>query len=172
MTKYFHDKISLLKKCSLEGAAAISCVIRGLPVELQANAKAYSCDTAEELYYGFLSSLENYKKLEAKSSDSKSTWQRGTATNIAPKICYNCRKTGHEIRDCKSVRCQICQRLGHSATSCWYAAGTSQTVPRTAQYTTTQQQGIQAPQRPMQLPKMGDNPIDRRGPRQLQDGRM
>lgn len=124
MTRYYHDKISLMKKCDIDGENAISCLIRGLPTELRANAKACCSKTPDDLYYGFLSSLENYKKVEAKISESKSTWQRGSAGNM-PKICYNCRRTGHDARDCRATRCQICQRPGHAANTCWYAAGTS-----------------------------------------------
>lgn len=39
-----------------------------------------------------------------------------------PKTCFNCRKTGHEARDCRITRCTVCQRLGHAAAACWYAA--------------------------------------------------
>ncbi|XP_048488846.1 uncharacterized protein LOC125491296 [Plutella xylostella] len=78
MTNYFHDKVSLLKKCEIEGESAISCIIRGLPVELRANAKAYQCETPELLYYGYLSSLENYRKVEAAASTRRSTWRRAS----------------------------------------------------------------------------------------------
>lgn len=137
MTKYFHDKMSLLKKCNLEGDAAISCLIRGLPAELRANAKAYSCQTPEELYYGFLSSLENYKKVNVDASETKSTWHRGS---FMPKICFNCRKTGHEARDCRLTRCHVCQRLGHAATACWFAATTSGTGSGSREFQTSQPQ--------------------------------
>lgn len=60
MTRYYHDKISLMKKCDIDGENAISCLIRGLPTELRANAKACCSKTPDDLYYGFLSSLENY----------------------------------------------------------------------------------------------------------------
>ncbi|CAB3224591.1 unnamed protein product [Arctia plantaginis] len=133
MTRYYHDKISLMKRCGLDGENAMSCLIRGLPVELRANAKACGYKNPEELYYGFLSSLENYgAEKTRRSSDQKlikSTWQRGSATgNPAPKLCYNCRRTGHEARDCRAApatRCQVCQRTGHTANTCWYAAGGS-----------------------------------------------
>lgn len=133
MTRYYHDKISLMKKCGLDGENAMSCLIRGLPVELRANAKACGYKTPEELYYGFLSSLENYgAEKNRRSSDQKqikSTWQRGSAAgNPAPKVCYNCRRPGHEARDCRAApatRCQVCQRAGHAANTCWYAAGGS-----------------------------------------------
>jgi hypothetical protein len=134
MTRYYHDKISLMKKCGIEGEDAISCLIRGLPTELRANAKACCSKTPDELYYGFLSSLENYKKIDTRASEMKSTWQRGSTANM-PKICYNCRKTGHTARDCRVTHCQVCQRQGHAANTCWYAAGT----PRHSQIQRNQQ---------------------------------
>ena len=77
MTKCFHDKNSLLKKCNIDGAAAISCIIRGLPYEIRANANAYTCKTPRQLYYGFLSSLENYKRVEFNSMNQpNTTWRR------------------------------------------------------------------------------------------------
>lgn len=100
MTKYFHDKISLLKKCSISGKDAISCIIKGLPLELRPNVKAYQCQSPEELYHVFLAGLENYKT-------KSSTWKRGSdslavlrETVNRVKRCYNCRRAGHEARDC------------------------------------------------------------------------
>lgn len=129
MTKYYHEKLSLLKKCDIDGEKAISCIIRGLPHELRANAKAYKCDTPEELYYGYLSSLENFKRVEAAYTARRSTWRRGdqiTARQQLPKICYSCRRPGHEARDCRaSQRCEACHRPGHTAATCWFSAGSS-----------------------------------------------
>lgn len=141
MTKYYHTKLSLLKKCNIDGEEAISCIIRGLPAELRANAKAYNCDTPEQLYYGYLSSLENFKRVEAARSEvhiggGRSTWRRGTAGTSSsgastqlhqPKICYVCRRPGHEARDCRTLQhCETCQRAGHTSATCWSAAGRSQ----------------------------------------------
>lgn len=138
MTKYFHDKISLLRRCNITGEEATSCVIRGLPVEIRANAKAYKCETPQQLYHGFLSSLENYKQVE-KNHAKGSTWRRvstngGTAiANSTPatprqqplvKQCYVCRRRGHEAQECRSrLRCDVCQKQGHVAANCWFAAG-------------------------------------------------
>lgn len=129
MTKYFHDKLSLLKKCGIHRGDAISCIIRGLPIELQANAKAYQCEDPEQLYYGYLSSLENYKKVEATMASRKSTWRRGdgkspaTTPSMGVKRCYACRRIGHEARDCRSQQqCSTCQRMGHTTATCWFAA--------------------------------------------------
>ncbi|XP_061729054.1 uncharacterized protein LOC133533980 [Cydia pomonella] len=129
MTKYFHDKLSLLKKCNIYNEDAISCIIKGLPFELRANAKAYQCETPEQLYYGYLSSLENFKRIEAAANARRTTWRRGnvtTASHTLPKLCYACRRPGHEARDCRAqLHCDVCQRNGHSAATCWFAAGSS-----------------------------------------------
>ncbi|XP_072933725.1 uncharacterized protein [Epargyreus clarus] len=136
MTKYYHEKLSLLKKCDITGEDAISCIIRGLPSELIANAKAYSCETPEQLYYGYLSSLENYKRVEPYTS-RKSVWRRGasnstptstTTQQLLSKICYMCRRPGHEARDCRQKeRCDNCRRSGHTTAACWFGAGSTGT---------------------------------------------
>lgn len=134
MTKYYHEKLSLLKKCNIHGEQAISCVIRGLPPELRANAKAYRCETPEQLYFGYLSSLENFKRVEATYNARKSTWRKGDRSissgtpsqHLLPKICYACRRPGHEAKDCRSQqRCDSCQRQGHTAATCWFGVGSS-----------------------------------------------
>ncbi|KAH9641256.1 hypothetical protein HF086_016429 [Spodoptera exigua] len=137
MTKYYHEKLSLLRKCCINGTDAISCIIRGLPIELRANAKAYSCETPEQLYFGYLSSLENFKRVESNSS-RKSTWKRGgsgggttqessSLNQYQPKICYTCRRPGHEAKNCRQQHlCTNCGRRGHKIEECWFAAGTSQ----------------------------------------------
>ncbi|CAH2268726.1 jg229 [Pararge aegeria aegeria] len=134
MTKYYHEKLSLLKKCNVYGEDAISCIIRGLPHELRTNAKAYSCETPEQLYHGYLSSLENFKLVETYTVRN-STWRRGarsimpssTSTHqLQPKKCYTCRREGHEARDCVLQRyCEICRRSNHTTAACWFGAGTS-----------------------------------------------
>lgn len=40
MSKYFHDKMSLLKDCNI-GKATFSCVIKGVPEKIRASAKAF-----------------------------------------------------------------------------------------------------------------------------------
>lgn len=133
MTKYYHEKLSLLRKCKIGGSDAISCIIRGLPAELRNNAKAYKCETPEQLYFGYLSSLENFKRVDAAYTSRKSTWKRGnvissagTSTQLAPRICFVCRRAGHEARDCRSQqRCETCRRPGHTTASCWYAPSSS-----------------------------------------------
>ncbi|XP_064076295.1 uncharacterized protein LOC135194611 [Vanessa tameamea] len=162
MTKYFHDKVSLLKKCNIIGEPAISCIIRGLPMEIRANAKAFQCRTPQQLYYGYLSSLENYRQIEASHPRPTTTLRRaGDVATIAresdfqPKKCYACRREGHEAKDCKVPRCEVCHRPGHTSASCWHAASSShQKVPYSSD-------------------KPGANSsADRRGTRHTQDGRM
>ncbi|XP_052744769.1 uncharacterized protein LOC112043480 [Bicyclus anynana] len=161
MTKYFHEKMSLIKKCELKGDAATSCLIRGLPTELRANAKAYNCTSPEELYYGFLSSLENYKNIEAKVTETKTSWQRGYDL---PRTCFLCRKHGHEARDCR--RCEVCLRVGHKAATCWFAAGAAGSTLSGGEHS------AQTPRNVTQTQKNTDALPDRRGTRPMQDGRV
>ena len=41
MTQYFHEKLALCERCRFKGKKALSFIIRGLPLELQANARAF-----------------------------------------------------------------------------------------------------------------------------------
>ena len=61
MTYYFHQKMALVRRCRMDDEAALLCVIRGLPVELQAHAKSFEGTTPHGLYVGFLAMQENYK---------------------------------------------------------------------------------------------------------------
>lgn len=47
MTRYYHEKLSLLRKCNITGEDAISCIISRLPAELRNNAK---CEAPEQFY--------------------------------------------------------------------------------------------------------------------------
>lgn len=139
MTLYYHEKIALLRRCNIVGESAISCIIRGLPMELRANAKAYQCNTPEKLYYGFLCALDNYKAPEVNNARTTlSTWRRGDANNSSTKktnfrTCYNCRRMGHAAKDCRIERCRNCNRLGHDAAACWHTAGISKQDPQNRQ---------------------------------------
>ncbi|XP_049694518.2 uncharacterized protein LOC126054168 [Helicoverpa armigera] len=167
MTKYYHEKLSLLKKCNITGEDAISCIIRGLPPELIANAKAYSCDTPEQLYYGYLSSLENFKRVETYTT-RKSVWKRGTSNStpgstttrqLQPKICYTCRRPGHEARDCRQQQhCDNCRRSGHTTAACWFGAGSAGTSRlqqhKDSGFSTEAQQNVSRGTRPTQDGRM------------------
>ncbi|CAH1994739.1 unnamed protein product [Acanthoscelides obtectus] len=56
----------LVKKCGLVGTNAVSCIIDGLPIPLQANAKAGNYESPDELFYGFLSKVESFRESPAK----------------------------------------------------------------------------------------------------------
>lgn len=120
MNRYYNDKISLMKKCGLDGENAILCLIRGFCVRTQKHA-------ATRLPKNYITGFFRHSKTTGlKKTDDlltkkvlKSTWQRGsTAGYPAPKVCYNCRRPGHEARDCRAApatRCQVCHRVGHAA---------------------------------------------------------
>lgn len=61
MTQYYHAKLAQCGRCGITGENAVSCIIGGLPAELQANARAAKCKTPDELYTSFLVGLDGYK---------------------------------------------------------------------------------------------------------------
>lgn len=63
MSHYYRAKLAMIHRCRLDDEAALSVIIKGLPVELQANARAYQCNDPADLYAGFLASLEHYQEL-------------------------------------------------------------------------------------------------------------
>ena len=46
-------------------------IIRGLPLELQANARVFKCLMAEEVYSGFLADLDHYQETSRRGPDLK-----------------------------------------------------------------------------------------------------
>jgi hypothetical protein len=61
MTTYYHAKLSLIRQCRLDNEATLSCLIKGLPLDLQSNARAFQCHTPDKLYAGLLAPLDNYE---------------------------------------------------------------------------------------------------------------
>lgn len=45
MSRYYHSKFALCEAVEIIGEDAVSCIIYGLPEELQANPRAYKCST-------------------------------------------------------------------------------------------------------------------------------
>ncbi|GJQ88225.1 hypothetical protein Trydic_g13216 [Trypoxylus dichotomus] len=138
MSHYYHAKLALCERCDIRGERAVSCLIRGLPDELRANAYTVQSKTPEALYTGFLSGLEDY----GRASSSRQTVAPGVPSRIQrapasatttqaagdgrPKAerrqCYNCQEYGtHLSRDCpkpQMERCKWRRRSGHLAAAC------------------------------------------------------
>lgn len=132
MTHYYHAKIALAQQCRMDNDATISCVIKGLPLELQANARAFKCASPDELYAGFIAPMDNYRS-PASSTSSYAKRPRFEAPTPNPHKhrnnpsafsgvrCYTCGKSGHVSRDCqrRNVRCFTCNRKGHVSADCY-----------------------------------------------------
>lgn len=129
MTKYYQEKLAMCFRCQLSDQAAVSCIVRGLPQELQANAQAYQCSTPDELYEGFLSAFDTYQTNSYKMHTSRNVRVSETSTSQMhrdinlkkPPICYRCNEVGHVATTCKlpdKRKCFRCGKVGHVATSC------------------------------------------------------
>lgn len=130
MTRYYQDKVAMCFRCKLSDSATISCIIRGLPPSLQANARAYQCEQPAELYEGFLCALDDYQSPPTPSgtrAPNKDAQNRQTTdkkyTTINPDVdpCPRCKKMGHILRNCPypdSRTCFKCGKQGHIATRC------------------------------------------------------
>ena len=59
MTQYFHAKLGVCERYRFTGKEALSFIIRGLRLELQANTRVFKCRTVDELYSGFLADLDH-----------------------------------------------------------------------------------------------------------------
>ena len=70
MTQYFHAKLALCERCRFTGKEALT-IIRGVSLELQANAREFKCRAADELYSGFLADLDHYQETNRRGPDLK-----------------------------------------------------------------------------------------------------
>ncbi|KAG6451044.1 hypothetical protein O3G_MSEX006922 [Manduca sexta] len=132
MTKYYQDKIAMCFRCNLSDIASVSCIIRGLPVSLQPNARAFQCQRPDELYEYFLCALEDYRSTTFETCVPNEDTQQPSILEkevINPEIdpCPRCKNTGHILRNCTVPDQRICFKCGiqgHIATRC---PGTSAT---------------------------------------------
>ncbi|KAJ8916423.1 hypothetical protein NQ315_014635 [Exocentrus adspersus] len=135
MMHYFYSKNMLVGRCGLTDTKAVSCIIDGLPADLQANAKAGNYQTPDDLFYNFLSKQDKGKNpLESKSrNDYARNQYQGTSGQFR---CHICKKLGHKARHCQqsgqfrgnngntkprtsAIRCSLCGKSGHVEHHCW-----------------------------------------------------
>ncbi|XP_049868119.1 uncharacterized protein LOC126368265 [Pectinophora gossypiella] len=128
MTKYYQDKVAMCFRCKLSDSATVSCIIRGLPPSLQANARAFQCERPEELYEGFLCALDDYqapsfttRPLHKDITPRSALDKKNMTVNPDVDPCPRCKKTGHILRNCPHPdlrTCFRCGKQGHIATHC------------------------------------------------------
>lgn len=133
MTKYYQEKLAMCFRCQLSDQASVSCIIKGLPYELQTSAQAYQSATPEHLYEGFLSAIDHYQVNHSVRSSSHivrapnvsraetvgSSNKESTARKIP--ICYRCNENGHVAPNCTlpdKRKCYRCGKEGHIANNC------------------------------------------------------
>nr|CAI5852307.1 unnamed protein product [Callosobruchus analis] len=135
-TEYYFAKQQLLRQCQITGKNAVAMIIDGISdVTIQSGAKVGRYASPEDLYRGYLSTLENtrhrrpnpytkpdflrktdkYRPEHIKNSHHKSDSNR----KIRGK-CYNCGEVGHMQSHCPKERleCTLCKKLGHSVEKC------------------------------------------------------
>jgi hypothetical protein len=108
MMHYFYSKNMLVKKCGLNGTEGVSCIIDGLPLEQQGNAKAGK--------FG-----HKARHCSSKMSQ-KAITEKGRQQTVI--ICTNCGKRGHSEDLCWSktkmkIPCSRCGKPGHDERACW-----------------------------------------------------
>lgn len=148
VTHYYHEKLAMCRRCRLDDAAALSCLIKGLPADLQYNARAFKCETPEEFYTGYLAAFENYRsKLDSRKNDGgylnypritkpdldkRRTQDLATivATPMTSRsglptsrkiLCFRCNSADHMVRDCPVPDkriCKFCGQAGHNINKC------------------------------------------------------
>lgn len=138
MAAYYHAKLALLNRCKISGTDAVSCIIKGLPVDLQAGAFAARSSTPSDLYSNYLAGIKTYSAAAAATMTSGAVPKRRPVTEVSsravaarasgsikPKmkvVCYNCQEEGeHFSRDCpkpRMERCRTCRKEGHMAVDC------------------------------------------------------
>lgn len=125
MTKYYQDKVALCFQSKLSDSASVSCIIKGLPATLQANARAYQCERPDELYEGFLSALDDYRLPIPESRqpyrEPRTAERKLIPVNTDTEACPRCKKTGHLLRFCPlpdQRTCYKCGIQGHIAPRC------------------------------------------------------
>lgn len=125
MTKYYQEKVALCFRSKLSDISTVSCIIRGLPLALQSNARAFQCGRPDELYENFLSALDDYKvpvpDARGGYKEVSRPTERKLAANPDTDPCPRCKKIGHLVRNCPlpdQRTCYKCGVQGHIAPRC------------------------------------------------------
>ncbi|KAJ8968093.1 hypothetical protein NQ314_002470, partial [Rhamnusium bicolor] len=109
--------ISHAHGCGIVGEKAVSCIIRGLPGELRANAYVCRCATPEALYSEFLAGLESYQTPVAAGSSKRGKSsvhrKRVQASGICGVSTVKNWGTSGECPERRIERCRSFQQARH-----------------------------------------------------------
>lgn len=130
MTRYFYKKNSLLNRCNIKGENAVSCVIDGLPLEIQGNAKAGNFKTPAELFSNFMCKFETKSPRQfgaVHDFQQRRTpyhqFRKNNRYNSPVQRCFRCDRPGHLAKNCfgrgSQSRCEQCGRKGHATEACY-----------------------------------------------------
>lgn len=149
---YFHDKVVLANRVSIDEEELLEYIIDGIPdTRLRDQARMQCFRTKSNLLeafkrlkfrYDFKTLNEKNNKFtktnkEAIASKSEATTSKPEKTARAARMCYNCKKTGHISRNCRQLKKQTTAKKNISCAKYTTKEATAETSTNVIESTLT-----------------------------------
>ncbi|XP_066585178.1 uncharacterized protein [Prorops nasuta] len=124
--EYYHEKVILANKISIEEPELIDCIIDGIPdVRLKDQARMHQFGDAARLLDAFrkITLKKEFKPRQERSTEGKPPATTPTSENYSTSRCYNCSEVGHLSAACPKPRrakgaCFECGSAEHRVKQC------------------------------------------------------